>query len=192
MFIIFFYRLISFVFLPLFTLSLTLIFAIRDSFSGKEAVFWLALVCGIGYGVQAFYYMALRLQRKISIDVKDKEIRERLLKMSVVSLFTIFVIALFLTEARILQKTLLSAVIINLLFVVVLDIFKVELSFHIGMLTMLALYGAVYISYLSIPIGGVSLFFTGLSRYKLKMHTKAEIFLGFIVSGVVYGAILFM
>jgi hypothetical protein len=186
------YRLISWILIPPITLALTVALAARSSFTGKESLFWIALVGVVGYGVEAGYFFLLWMRHRTDFDVKNKDIRERLLKMSVVSLASIFVIVLFLTEAIVLQKILLAAAIINLLFVIVLDIFKMELSFHIGMLTILVFYATAYLSYRYIPLGSVLLLLTGLSRHKLKMHTLPELAIGFIISAGVYGIVLWM
>ena len=186
------YRLISWLLFPPITLALTVALATRNFFSGRESLFWIILVGVVGYGVEIVYFFLLWMRHRTDFDVKNKDIRERLLKMSVVSLTSVCIIVLLLTEAIVLQKILFAAAVINLLFVVALDLFKMELSFHIGMLTMLVFYAAAYVSYRYIPLGSVLLLLTGLSRHKLKMHTLSELVIGFMISAVVYGLVLWL
>lgn len=186
------YRLISWILIPPITLALTVALGARNSFSGRESLFWILLVGVVGYGVEIVYFFLLWIRHRTDFDVKNKAIRERLLKMSVVSLTSVFIIVLVLTEAIVLQKILFAAAIIHLLFVIVLDLFKMELSFHIGMLTMLVFYAAAYVSYKYIPVGSVLLLLTGLSRHKLKMHSLPELVIGFVISAVVYGLVLWL
>lgn len=187
------YQIISWIFTPPLTLSAAFFLAATLSFSTyRERIFWAALISIITFGIAGLYFLFLLLRKRVDLDIKNQQLRQQFYKILVLGLLCAFVIILFLTEAPLLEETIFIAVIISTFFVAVLEMKGIELSFHIGMLTLVVIFISYYVSRYFAPIGALALFFTGYSRYKLHMHTLLEVTAGFIASLVAYIVVLML
>lgn len=169
-------------------LFLAIVFSFTE---GQPLILWLGVGFGMIYGIPGVYYFILLYQKKIDVDVKNLIQRENLFKISIITLAAVFVLTIIFTEAEILQKMLLAATAINLLFIIFLNLFKMELSIHISALTVLIIFLIYYVAdyYL---IGLLPLILTAISRYKLHKHTVAELIGGFLSSAIIYICILLL
>ena len=161
-------------------LILALIISITDT---QQFWTWLLAAFGLIYGIPGIYYFYLIFSKKTDFDVKDRPSREAMLKVSVITLASTFVLSLFFTESEILQKILLAAIANSLIYMVMISVFKFELSVHVGSITVLIIFLVAYFSRIYAIIGVLPFILTALSRYELKKHSFSEIAGGAIFSG---------
>ena len=185
-----FYQAISVIFHPTLILALLLILTLYLSFANIEQ-FWTWMMIGFGmiYGIPGVYYFTLLARHKTDVDVKNQLSREAILKVSVISLASIFVLSLFLSEAEILQKLLLAGIANSLLYVIVINMIKFEVSVHVGSLSALIIFLTYYFSTFYL-IGLIPVLMTAVSRYKLKKHSALEIIGGIVATSGIYLLIL--
>ena len=185
-----FYKFISWLFHPALILGLILLLAILFSFSGAgEIIKWTVIAVVLSYGIIGTYYLTLLIQQRIDFDVKNVKKREDLFKIAILSMLSFFVLTLFLTEAQILQKILMAALGVNLLYLAVIHLFDFELSVHVGALSVLLIFLVYYVS-LYYLLGLIPLFLTIWSRYKLKMHSSWELATSLGVRALIYLLVL--
>lgn len=187
-----FHKIISIIFNPGIVSVLVLLLAVLFSFpSNTDRLIWTIAILGICFGAPLGYYLVLRSRDAVDTDVKDPIKRESLFKVSILSLLSAYVVVLFFAQVPILHDVLLAAILIHIVFIVVLDIWKWELSFHIGALALMVVFLIYYVSLAYLWFGALALILTALSRYKLKMHTIPQLIAGFLVSVGLYVVILF-
>jgi len=173
-------------------LAITLTLAVMLSFSAfEDRILWGSIIFAVTFIPEAFYYIYISSKsHHVDIDIKDMKMRAAFFKVQTLSLLFIYIIILYLTESNILQNVLLGAAAINVVFIIVLILFKMELSFHIAMLTLLVLFLTVYKAPYYFILGLIPLCLVGFARYKLKMHTWSELFVGFASSSLIYLLVL--
>ena len=186
-----FYQFISWLFHPVLILGLILLLSILFSFSDdSETIKWLVIGFALIYGATGTYYLILLIQHQVDFDVKNVKKRAGLFKVAILSMLVVLVLSLFLTEAKILQKVLLAALGINLLYVSVIHLFDFELSVHVGTLAVLVIFLVYYVSWFYF-LAVIPLVLTIWSRYKLKMHSSWELATSLGASSLIYLLILF-
>lgn len=184
------YQAISIIFHPILTITTLLLLSVLISFSGtRPLLLGFAINFGVIYGVPASYYWIMVLQKKIDFDVKNKQYRETLMKISVLSTAAALVLSIFLTDSETFQKVLFAAIANLLLFTIAIDLFKIEISVHVATLTMLLIFLTYYISPYFM-LGTPLVILLAISRYQLKKHTILELILGLVISIAVYVLIL--